>query len=75
MFSSSSDVNWNPAVPLIVGYLIGLATSFRATKLHRRLNKNGVAYTYLHITRFLLPGLIAGIVVGVLQAVGGTQNG
>lgn len=75
IFSSSSDVNWNPCVPLIVGFVVSLFTSFKASAVHRKTIKDGVKFSYLHITRFLVPGLVAAILVAVLHAVGDSNNG
>lgn len=58
-----------------MGFVVSLATSFKASQFHRKTIKDGVKYSSLFITRYLIPGLIAGILVAVLHAVGGSDNG
>lgn len=75
IFSSSADVSWNPCAPLIVGFVTAFVCSFKASALHRKTNLNGIAFSQAHISRYLIPGLVAAILVGILQATGTNRNG
>lgn len=55
--------------------MTAFVSSFKATDLHRKSNLNGIGYTQVHITRYLLPGLVAAILVAILQATGTNKNG
>lgn len=68
-------MSWNPCAPLIVGFVIGFIGSFKSTDLHRWINKDGIGYTQVHLTRYLIPGLVAAILVAILQATGTNKNG
>lgn len=70
-----ADTNFNPCVPLIVGFVVSFASSIYSSAIHRKTNNNGVAFTYSHINRFFIPGVIACIVSAVVQAVDLSING
>ena len=44
-----ADINFNPCVPLIVGYVVGFASSIYPSVMNRRLNKDGVIYKFSHV--------------------------
>ena len=68
-------MNWNPSVPMIVGYILGMLSSNRAAKLHKINNRNGVIFAQPHYGRYLLPGITACVLVAILHGIGMTQNG
>lgn len=70
-----ADINFNPCVPLIVGYVVGFASSIYPSVMNRRLNKDGVIYTFSHVNRFFIPGFIACVVSAIVQGVDLTING
>ena len=39
-FSSSSDLNYNPAVPMAVGTIVGFISSFGHTRIKAVINKS-----------------------------------
>lgn len=73
--SSEFDVGFNPCAPLIVGFIVGFLSSTHAATIGRSLNKQGVIYSYPHINRFLVPGVIGAIVSGIVQACNNGVNG
>lgn len=46
-----------------------------SSTLHRKVIKNGVGFTYVHLSRFLFPGLVAAILAAILQGTGTNRNG
>ena len=75
MFSSSSDINFNPSVPLVLGFLFGLMTSIYASTILKSSNDTGVLYTYSHFQRFLIPGIFACVLSAILHGIGEYENG
>ena len=75
MFSSSSDINFNPTVPLIMGYLFGFLTSLYCSRFMKNSNEAGVLYTYSHLQRFLIPGIVSCILSAILHGLGDWTNG
>jgi hypothetical protein len=75
VFSSSADLNFNPAVPLVVGSITGFLSSINHTNLLRASNNEGVLFTYSVVQRFLLPGILAGLLAAILHGVGEYING
>lgn len=75
MFSSSADLNFNPAVPLVVGSLVGFLASLNNSAQLRTTNKEGVLFTHSVLQRFLLPGVFAGLLAAILHGVGEYING
>jgi len=74
----SFDVSFNPCWPLVVGFLTSFAFSINTASVNRKINENGVLFTYPHINRFALPALFASIVAAIIQASGdnsGTYTG
>lgn len=49
--------------------------SIMSSTLHRKIIKNGVGFTYVHLSRFLFPGLVAAILAAILQGTGTNKNG
>lgn len=70
-----ADICFNPCVPLIVGFVVGFVASIYPAVLHRKVNNNGVLFTYPSINRFLVPAFIASIVSAIVQACGVSENG
>lgn len=75
VFSSSSDLNFNSCVPLVMGYLFGFMSSLYSSSLHRKFNKDGITQTYSYMQSLLVPGLFSAVLAAILQAVGQTDNG
>lgn len=75
MFSSSSDVNFNPAVPLSAGFLMGFVSSIYSSGLLKRSNNEGVLFTYAHYQRFVTPAIGGAILVAILHGVAEYKNG
>lgn len=46
-----------------------------AATFGRKINSNGVLFTFSHINRFFIPGLFGAIVSGVIQATSDSVNG
>jgi len=70
-----ADINFNPCVPLIVGYVVGFICSLYPASLNRNVNKNGVIFSFATINRFLLPSVLACIVSAIIQACAVSANG
>lgn len=70
-----ADINFNPCVPLIVGYAVGFICSLYPASLNRNVNKNGVVFSFATINRFLLPSVLACIVSAIIQACAVSANG
>jgi hypothetical protein len=68
-------LNLNPAVPLVVGSLVGFLSSLNSAALLRSINSQGVLFTYSTVQRFLLPGVFAGLLAAILHGVGEYFNG
>jgi hypothetical protein len=68
-FSSSSDINFNPAVPIAVGSFVGFICSLGHTPFKSAMNKNGVRLSNDVFFQFIVPGIIASCISAVLQAV------
>lgn len=60
---------------MIVGYIIGFVCSIYPAALSRKINQNGVIFTFPHINRFLLPAFFASVVSAIVQATGTSANG
>ena len=75
MFSSSSDINFNPAVPLILGYAFGFLSSMNASNILKNSNDTGVLYTYSHLQRFVIPGIFSCVLSAIMHGVGEWTNG
>lgn len=70
-----ADINFNPCVPLIVGYVVGFISSLFPAALNRRVNKDGVFFSFPTINRFLIPSTLACIVSAIIQACAVSANG
>lgn len=70
-----ADTCYNPCVPLIVGYVVGFACSIYPASMNRKINTNGVLFTFSHINRFLIPAFISSIVSAIVQASDVSANG
>ena len=55
---------------MVVGYIIGILSSFQASKFHRINNRNGIFFAQPHHGRYLLPGATACILVAILHGIG-----
>lgn len=73
--SSQFDVGYNPCAPLIVGFVVGFLSSTYAATVGRKINGQGVLFTYSHINRFLIPGIFGAIVSAIVQACDNSING
>ena len=62
-------------MPLVVGFVIGLLSSFNAAKILRSQNIDGVLFTYLHLQRFIIPGIFASFFSAILHGIGDWTNG
>lgn len=62
-------------MPLIVGYVVGFASSIYPATMNRKINKNGVIFTFPTINRFLIPGFLACVVSAIVQACNVSENG
>jgi len=71
-FSSSSDLNKNPAIPLTIGFVTGLLLSLFNSLALLTMNFNGVITSLSTLHRFILPSFICAIISGVLHGVGAT---
>ena len=71
--SSSVDLHPNPAISLTVGFMAGLTCSIFNSVAHRRMNRSGVVASLSTVNRFLIPGLLSGIIAAVLHGVGQTK--
>lgn len=69
-FSSSSDIGFNPAIPLTVGFVASLFSTLLNSSAHRNINNQGVLFSLSTVNRFLIPGILAAIVSGVLHGFG-----
>lgn len=68
-------MNFNPAVPLIVGFFVGLISCIYTATWLRRQNSEGVVHTFPHIQRFFIPSIFAVLLGAILHGVGEYQNG
>lgn len=70
-----ADISFNPAVPLIVGFLVSFVCSIWTSAFHRSTNKNSILFTYPIINRFIIPAIISSIVSAIVQACAVSING
>lgn len=75
IYSSSSDLHPNPAVPLGAGFIGGLVSTFYQSALLRRMNKSGVASSLAHFDRYIIPGFFGGVLSAILYAINQGNSG
>lgn len=69
-WSSSADLNYNPAGPIVTGYFTGMIASFLNQKFDRALNSSGVLYSLSIVKSFFIPGVIAAFISSITAAIG-----
>jgi len=65
----------NPTVPLTAGFITSLFTSLYHSVQLRKMNANGVAVSLASINRFLIPGLLCGILSAIMTAINQGNDG
>ena len=75
IYSSSSDLHPNPAVPLGAGFIGGLISTCYQSGFLRNLNKNGVVVSLGHFDRYLIPGILSGILSAILYGINQGNDG
>lgn len=71
----SFDATFNPCAPLIVGFIVSFVCSIYPATMNRKINENGILFTFPHLNRFVIPAVIASIVAAIIQACGDSLNG
>lgn len=71
---ASTDINFNPAAALAIGYSTGFICSFAQTKSKRAMNKSGVIDSNSVLFHFIIPSFLASVFSAVLEGVGLTQK-
>lgn len=63
------DLHRNPAVPLTAGFVMGLLCTILHAKIFKKANDAGVAYSLPVVNRLIIPGVFAGILNAIVNAV------
>jgi hypothetical protein len=69
VYSSSSDLQPNPAVPLTCGFVMSFAMTFYHAFAQKKWNDRSFSVSLSHLGRFAIPGIFCGSLSGVLQAI------
>ena len=73
MFSSSANANFNPAVPITCGYIVGFISSIFNQRLGRIINKGGVVFSLSLIQHIMIPAILGVFLSAVLFGLGETS--
>lgn len=69
VYSSSADLNRNPAVPLTCGFVMAFITSLFHNGQIRKLNNSGVITSLASFSRYIIPAFFCGVLSAILAAV------
>lgn len=70
MFSSSADTHRNPGIPIGAGFIMGFVASIFHARIFRKGNDKGVLFSLPVVNRLIFPGIFAGILSAILEAIG-----
>jgi hypothetical protein len=69
-----SNINYNPGAATAIGFGVGFVCSLTHMALKRRINSKGIIDSNSALFNFLMPSLIAAILVAIAQGVGKTYT-